>query len=109
MKMYACKRMGNYKTIGTSWHFTGINGFDAERCALKANKAEREVFLKAGFDLEKETEEFGSLWLNREEIIDLKDKLITLTNLGERDTRMVQATTQFMQVCLDQGYEIRFY
>lgn len=109
MKMYACKKWGKYNTLGTSWHFTGIRGLDREKVALKANKRERELFLRVGFDLEKATEEYGSTWLEKGEIKRIRNKLELLSDLGETDELTVKAIIEFMGVCLEQGYRIRFY
>lgn len=110
MKMYACKRMGRSNTIGTSWHFSGIPGFDSERCAIKCNKAEKQFLLDTiKFDVEKLTEEFGSAWINGQQITELKNKLDKLDNLDDREIKMRETMTRFMEVCLRQGYDIRFY
>ena len=109
MKMYACRRYGKVSTIGTTWHFTGVRGFDRERCALKCNKLERELFYRAGFDVDAATEEWGSAWLNTGEIKRVMEKLERLDGLKPREEDIVDAIIHFMKICLEQGYQIRFY
>lgn len=111
MKMYAVKRMGKANTIGTSWYFTGVPGFDSEKCAIKCNKAEREFLMKIDFDVVAGTEEWGSMWVNRAKIEELKSDLEELNEdkLNDKELKTRESMTKFMQVCLDQGYEIRFY
>ena len=121
MKMYACKRLSKGYTLGKPMDFMGVENFKADTCSITATKAVREIFKLSGLDISKEMMDGGSMWLYNNNIMQRRDMIVASAQRAieqaqagvksdvKIDFVLVKAIYGFMNVCLEKGYDIRFY
>lgn len=109
MKMYACRKVGRGYDIAKSTEFKGVNFLDKVNTAINMTKEVRKVFELAGYPIEKSNIISGSMWLYNKNIPPIRDKFKALENSSGAVGAYAHAIATFMTICIDRGYDIRFY
>ncbi len=103
MKMYAIRRMGSGYTTAKSMDFNRVVGIDKEKVALACNKDTKSIM-----EMVKYTPVQGNYLYNRD-IESVRNKLLAVNPGKPADAVLVRSITDFMGVCLEKGYDIRFW
>lgn len=103
MKMYAIRKLALGYTLGNSLDFIKVPGLDKEKVAVKCNKEMQELLQSINYYPYKGTQ------IKNTDIPNLEAKLKNL-NITKASTQALAKTLlSFMNVCIDKGYDIRFW
>lgn len=103
MKMYAMRKIGLGYTSGKTTDFTSVPGYDMEKGAISCNKESRDILERVGYYPNKGT------YLYNGAIAAVMSRLTSLKVTGTKSNMIVKSLISFMTVCLEKGYDIRFW
>ncbi len=110
MNMYACRKLGGGYTIANSMEFRGVSYLEKDTTSIRVTKTMEEIFNSVGLGVKKEHMLGGSMWMYNKNIPAIKEKVEELKKTSKVTyAAALLALTQFMTVCINKGYDIRFY
>lgn len=108
--MYACRKIGAGYTIAKSTEFRGVSYLEKDTTSIRVTKTVAAVFYEAGLNVNKGDMVGGSMWVYNRNIPELRDRIAIIKEKAKVvESAVIMALMQFMNICINKGYDIRFY